>query len=104
VLIGAVIYVFSTADTVTAVTFLIWSIFVALLDNILKPLLLGRGVKVPMLVIFIGAIGGLLASGIIGLFVGSVILAVSFTLFKAWLTEPQESSEEQNLANTCGVP
>jgi predicted PurR-regulated permease PerM len=97
-------YVFSTADTVTAVTFLIWSIFVALLDNILKPLLLGRGVKVPMLVIFIGAIGGLLASGIIGLFVGSVILAVSFTLLKAWLTEPPESSEEQNLPNTSGVP
>jgi predicted PurR-regulated permease PerM len=57
-----------------------------------------------MLVIFIGAIGGLLASGIIGLFVGSVILAVSFTLFKAWLTEPPESSEEQNLPNTSGVP
>ena len=103
VLIGAVIYVFSTADSFTAVVFLIWSIFVALIDNILKPILLGRGVKVPMLVIFVGAIGGLLASGIIGLFVGSVILALSFTLFKAWLTEPPEPSEEQSLANTSGV-
>ena len=85
VLIGTVIYVFSTADTFTAVIFLIWSIFVALIDNVLKPILLGRGVKVPMVVIFVGAIGGLLASGIIGLFVGSVVLALSFTLFKAWL-------------------
>ena len=85
VLIGTVIYVFSTADTVTAVIFLIWSIFVGLIDNVLKPVLLGRGVKVPMVVIFVGAIGGFLASGIIGLFVGAVVLALSFTLFKAQL-------------------
>ncbi|MBL8660022.1 MAG: AI-2E family transporter [Rhodospirillales bacterium] len=85
VLIGTVIYVFSTADTVTAVVFMIWSFFVGILDNILKPILLGRGVKVPMVVIFVGAIGGFLAYGIIGLFVGSVILALGFTLFKAWL-------------------
>jgi predicted PurR-regulated permease PerM len=94
VLIGTVIYVFSTADTFTAVIFLIWSIFVALIDNVLKPILLGRGVKVPMVVIFVGAIGGFLASGIIGLFVGSVVLALSFTLFKAWLKEPPQPSEE----------
>ena len=85
VLIGTVIYVFSTADTFTAVIFLFWSIFVGLIDNVLKPVLLGRGVKVPMVVIFVGAIGGFLASGIIGLFVGAVVLALSFTLFKAWL-------------------
>jgi predicted PurR-regulated permease PerM len=60
--IGAVVYVFSTADTFTAVIFLIWSIFVGLIDNVLKPVLLGRGVKVPMVVIFAGAIGGFLAS------------------------------------------
>jgi predicted PurR-regulated permease PerM len=95
VLIGTVIYVFSTADIFTAVIFLIWSIFVGLLDNVLKPVLLGRGVKVPMVVIFVGAIGGFLASGIIGLFVGSVILGLSFTLFKAWLAEPPQPSEER---------
>lgn len=88
VLIGAAAYVFTTADTTTAVIFTIWCIFVALMDNVLRPLLLGRGVKVPMVVIFIGAIGGLLASGIIGLFIGAVVLALSFTLFKAWLAEP----------------
>jgi predicted PurR-regulated permease PerM len=95
VLLGTVIYVFSTADTSTAVIFSIWSIFVALIDNALKPILLGRGVRVPMVVIFVGAIGGLLASGIIGLFVGSVVLALSFTLFNAWLKEPPQPSEER---------
>lgn len=87
VLIGAVIYVFAQGDTVVAIIFLVWSVFVGLLDNVLKPLLLGRGVKVPMAVIFIGAIGGLLTAGIIGLFVGAVVLAVSYTLFVAWLNE-----------------
>jgi len=85
IMIPSVIYVFSVQDTLTAVVFLIWSIFVTLLDNVLKPLLLGRGVKVPMIVIFVGAIGGFLASGIIGLFVGSVVLALGYTLFVAWL-------------------
>jgi predicted PurR-regulated permease PerM len=103
VLIGVVIYVFSTADTFTAVIFLIWSIFVALIDNVLKPILLGRGVKVPMVVIFVGAIGGFLASGIIGLFVGSVILALSFTSFKAWLKEPLQPGEEQSISDSSGA-
>ena len=80
-----VIYVFSTADTLTAVLFLLWSIFVSVIDNILKPILLGRGVETPMLVIFLGTIGGFLTSGIIGLFIGPIILAIGYKLFLAWL-------------------
>ncbi len=99
-MIGTVIYVFSTADTFTAIVFLIWSLFVAVLDNILKPILLGRGVRVPMVIIFVGAIGGFLAHGIIGLFVGSILLALGFTLFKAWLVEPSEPSEVQGSSGT----
>ena len=87
VLIPVVIYLFSTADTVTAVGFLIWAILVAPVDNILKPILLGRGVDVPMLIIFVGAIGGFLHEGIIGLFIGAVVLALGYKLFLAWLTE-----------------
>jgi predicted PurR-regulated permease PerM len=87
VLIPVVIYLFSTADTVTAVVFLIWAILVAPVDNILKPLLLGRGVDVPMLIIFVGAIGGFLNAGIIGLFIGAVVLALGYKLFLAWVTE-----------------
>jgi predicted PurR-regulated permease PerM len=85
VLIPVVIYLFSTADMVTAVGFLIWAILVAPVDNILKPILLGRGVDVPMLVIFVGAIGGFLSAGIIGLFIGAVVLALGYKLFVAWL-------------------
>ena len=79
------IYVFSTADTTPAIVFLIWSIFVGILDNILKPILLGRGVKVPMTVVFVGAIGGFISYGIIGLFVGAVVLVLGYTLILAWL-------------------
>ncbi len=85
IILPVVIYVFYTADTLTAVLFLVWSILVGGLDNVLKPLLLGRGVNVPMAVIFIGAIGGFLASGIVGLFVGSVILVLGYQVFLAWL-------------------
>jgi predicted PurR-regulated permease PerM len=91
ILIPVVIYVFSTNDTGTAVLFLIWSIFVGVIDNILKPLFLGRGLEVPMVVIFMGAIGGLLLSGIIGLFIGAVVLTLGYKLFLAWLDVDQPS-------------
>ena len=94
IVIPIIIYLFYTADTFTAVAFLIWSISVGLLDSILKPILLGRGVKTPMAVIFIGAIGGLLSSGVIGLFIGAVILALGYDLFLLWLSD--SSSERSN--------
>jgi predicted PurR-regulated permease PerM len=92
--IPVVIYLFYTADTFTAVAFLTWIVPVLLLDNILKPILLGRGVKTPMAVIFIGAIGGLLSSGVIGLFIGAVILALGYDMFLLWLSD--SSPEESN--------
>ena len=100
VLIPVVIYLFSTADTVTAVGFLVWAILVAPVDNILKPILLGRGVDVPMLIIFVGAIGGFLSAGIIGLFTGAVVLALGYKLFLAWLA--QDSTPE--IAVDAGEP
>ena len=91
IMVPVVLYVFSTTDTMTAVLFLIWSIFVSLLDNILKPIFLGRGLDVPMVVIFMGAIGGMLLSGIIGLFIGAVVLTLGYKLFLAWLDVDQPS-------------
>ncbi|MDV6343893.1 AI-2E family transporter [Nitrosomonas sp. Is37] len=85
IVIPAIIYVFATGDTLTAVIFLIWNVMIMVLDNVLKPLLLGRGVGVPMVVIFLGAIGGLLLSGIVGLFVGAIVLTLGYKLFQAWL-------------------
>lgn len=87
VLVPAVIYVFATASTTKAVIFLVWCILVGVMDNALKPLLLGRGVAVPVLVVFLGAIGGFLAMGVIGLFVGAVILSVGYKLFLVWLQQ-----------------
>jgi predicted PurR-regulated permease PerM len=87
VLVPAVVYLFFTADTLTATLFLIWSVPVGLLDNVLKPLLLGRGVDAPILVVFIGALGGFLSMGIIGLFIGAVLFVLFYTLLKSWVNE-----------------
>ena len=85
VLIPAVIYMFAIASTTKAVMFLVWCVIVGLMDNALKPLLLGRGVAIPVTVVFLGAIGGFVAMGIIGLFVGSIVLSVGYKLLLAWL-------------------
>ncbi len=87
VLIPLSIYVFSDpgSSTGAAIAFLIWNIGVGLLNNVLKPILLAKGVDAPMSIIFVGAIGGMLLSGIIGLFIGAVIMVLGYTLFMAWL-------------------
>lgn len=82
-----IVYVFATSSMIVAIPFGVWTLSVSLSDNVLKPILLGRGVGVPTLVIFIGAIGGFILGGIIGLFVGAVLLAVGYTLFQAWLED-----------------
>jgi len=85
VLIPAVIYVFAIASSTKAVIFLVWCIVVGLMDNLLKPILLGRGAAVPIAVVFLGVIGGFLAMNLIGLFVGAVVLSVGYKLFLAWI-------------------
>jgi predicted PurR-regulated permease PerM len=90
VLIPAVIYMFAVASATKAIIFLVWCIIVAVLDNLLKPLLLGRGVAVPIAVVFLGAIGGFVALGLIGLFVGAVVLSIGYKLLLAWL-EPDST-------------
>jgi len=80
-------YVFSVAETTPAVIFLIYCIVVSSSDAFLKPLFLGRGMATPMLVILLGAIGGMMLSGIIGLFVGAIVLALGYELFMAWLNQ-----------------
>ncbi len=89
-----IIYVFYTSSMITAILFAIWSIFVGLSDAFLKPLLLGRGVDVPMLIILIGAIGGFITSGVIGLFVGAIVFTAGYKLFLLWLNEETEPKPE----------
>jgi predicted PurR-regulated permease PerM len=94
VLLPVAIWVFGSADSqVVAWGFLVWSILVSLSDGALKALLLGRGIDVPMLVILLGAIGGMILQGFIGLFVGAVALALFYRLLTEWLSEGVPSAE-----------
>jgi predicted PurR-regulated permease PerM len=89
-----IFYVFTTASTVTAVLFLVFGLIVSVSDTFLKPLFLGRGVEVPMPVILIGAIGGMMMSGVVGLFVGAVVLALGYQLTIAWVHREAPAAEE----------
>jgi predicted PurR-regulated permease PerM len=93
VMVAPVLLVFSNSSTSVVVVFTLWCLFVSLVDNFLKPLLFGRGVKVPTVVIFIGAIGGMLSMGIIGLFVGAVLLGLGYELFNAWMANQEDSAD-----------
>ena len=75
---------------------LVWAVFCVTFDNFLRPLLIKRGADLPLLLIFAGVIGGLIAFGIIGLFIGPVVLAVAYTLLVDWVsasTPPDEASQ-----------
>jgi len=86
----AIIYVVATSDsTLTQVLFTVWSIIVSFSDIFLKPMFLGRGLDIPMPVILIGAIGGMLRAGIIGLFVGAVVMAIGYKMFTAWMEQAE---------------
>jgi predicted PurR-regulated permease PerM len=87
VVICVLIYAFIKLSTLAAILLLIYCIPLLLIDNVLKPILLGRKAPVPMLVIFLGAIGGFISFGTIGLFVGAVILSLGYDLFLLWLNE-----------------
>ena len=77
-------YIFTVESSVVATVFLVWCIIVSFSDAILKPLLLGRGLDIPMIVILVGAIGGMLMSGILGLFIGAVTLGMMYQLTQKW--------------------
>ena len=94
VMIPAVIIAFSYASPTSSIIFMVYCIIVAGADSFLKPLLLGKGLRTPMIVILIGTIGGLLLHGIIGLFVGPVVLAVMYQLYIYWV-----NAEEAEIGN-----
>lgn len=86
--IPVIIYVFSSEGASTAtIVFAVYVFIAGLADNVLKPLLLGRGVDVPMPVVLIGALGGMVSNGVIGLFIGPVVLAVGYQLFWQWVRD-----------------
>ena len=88
------VWVFSVAETVPATIFLVYASIVSLSDTFLKPMLLGRGVETPMVVILLGAIGGAIVYGIIGLFLGAVGLALGYELLTAWMAPDETAAAE----------
>ncbi|GIU15124.1 AI-2E family transporter [Shewanella sp. MBTL60-007] len=99
VVLPLIFYVFSTHDSTPATIFTVWVIIAGLSDSLLKPMLMGRGVDVPMPVILIGAIGGMITAGIIGLFLGAVILAIWYELFLTWLNSEESPAELPQASN-----
>jgi predicted PurR-regulated permease PerM len=88
-------YVFVTEATTPAIVFAAWILVAGLSDNILKPLMLGRGLEVPMPVILIGVIGGMVVDGLLGLFVGPVLLAVGYMLLIEWMQQQPVEDERR---------
>jgi len=87
VLLCAVAWLYWTGSATSGTVLLVWTVLVAFVDNILRPILIKQGVDLPMLLIIAGVVGGLLAFGLIGIFVGPVVLAIAYTLFTVWIGE-----------------
>jgi predicted PurR-regulated permease PerM len=98
ILVPSVIWLYWSGQPVWGTVLLIWSIPVLVLDNILRPILIRKGADLPLLLIFAGVIGGLIAFGVVGLFIGPVLLAVTYTLLQSWVA----SREAEVDRNTSG--
>jgi len=85
VLLGAVVWAYWSSGPFWGTVMLVWSTGTGTFDNILRPILIKRGADLPLILIFAGVLGGLLAFGLVGLFVGPVVLAVTYTLLEAWV-------------------
>ncbi len=93
VLIPVIIWLFWKDQTVWGIAMIAWSVFVGTIDNFIRPFLIKKGADLPLLLIFAGVIGGLIAFGVIGLFIGPVMLAVTYTLLKQWVTQEKPEQE-----------
>jgi predicted PurR-regulated permease PerM len=91
VIVPMIIYAWSTEPVLAATIFTAYMIPVLISDNFLKPILMARGLETPMIVILIGVIGGTVSSGLLGLFIGPVILAVSYKMVTAWISPGAET-------------
>jgi predicted PurR-regulated permease PerM len=95
VMAPAVVWLYWKGDPVWGTVLLVWTIVVSAIDNVVRPLLIRKGVDLPLLMIFTGVIGGLIAFGIVGLFIGPVVLAVVYSLIEAWVVgeEPEPAPD-----------
>lgn len=93
VLFPAVAWLFWSGQTLWGSVLLIWSVIVVVMDNVLRPVLIKKGADLPLLLIFAGVIGGLIGFGIIGLFIGPMVLAVTYTLLGSWIGDDQVEAD-----------
>ncbi len=103
VLIPAVIWLFWKGSTGWGIAMLVWSIFVMSLDGFMRPMLIRRNANLPLLLIFAGVIGGLIAFGVIGLFIGPVLLAVGYTLMTAWIDDENPQKSTTSVVSTSTI-
>lgn len=93
ILFPSVAWMYYSGQATWGTILLVWSLFVTVLDNFLRPVLIKRGADLPLLLIFAGVIGGLVGFGLVGIFVGPVVLAVSYTLLEAWIADGLDRAE-----------
>jgi predicted PurR-regulated permease PerM len=93
VLLAGVVWLYWKGTAGWGTALLIWTIVVGTVDNVVRPILIMKGADLPLLLIFTGVVGGLLAFGLVGIFVGPMVLAVAYTLLQAWVRE--EAVEEE---------
>ncbi len=98
VLIAAVAWLFWKGETGFAIGLLVWALLVMVSDNFIRPALIKRGVDLPILLILVGVIGGLIAFGLVGIFIGPMVLAVTYTLVNAWTKEADAPEKQQSRA------
>lgn len=94
-LIPAVIWVFWNGDLASGIFLAIWSFAASMLDTVLRPVLVSRSADLPLLLIFVGVIGGFLAFGLLGIFVGPVVLALAYTFLKTWIEQRSTVSDSR---------
>src|SRR5256885_983121 len=87
VLLAGVVWLYWKGTAGWGTALLIWTIVVGTVDNVVRPILIMKGADLPLLLIFTGVVGGLLAFGLVGIFVGPMVLAVAYTLLEAWVRE-----------------
>jgi len=103
VLVPAVIWLYWSAGILAGTTLLVISVIAGALDNVVRPWLIKRGANLPLVLIFAGVIGGLLAFGIIGLFIGPVVLTVAYTLLAAWVSDGEALPPAERTVATASL-
>jgi predicted PurR-regulated permease PerM len=93
VLVPAVIWLFWSGSSLWGAVLLVFTVLIVVVDNVLKPVLIRRGVDLPLMLIVAGVIGGMVSFGVLGLFIGPVILAVTYTLLQSWILEDPTASQ-----------